>query len=125
MSDLCLAHTAQTALPAPEVPYRPLSTMEPMTAKEYIESMRLLDSQIKALKQFVGRHEQDQLLQNRKLVLLVDLDLTLLHTRHATGQTPEGAFSFELEPGKWYETRLRPHTNTFLENMSKLFEMRI
>ena len=125
MSDLCLVHTSKTALLAPEVPYRPLSTMEPMTAKEYTASMRLLDSQIKALKQFVGRHEQDQLLQNRKLVLLVDLDLTLLHTRHATGQTPEGAFSFELEPGKWYETRLRPHTNTFLENMSKLFEMRI
>ena len=87
--------------------------------------METLDSDIYVLKQFINTHERDQLLMSRKLVLLVDLDQTLLHTSLENDLTDnDNIFRYELDQIK-YQTRLRPHVDTFLRNVSELFDMRI
>jgi len=93
------------------------------------EQMKAVDAEIFQLKQFIHTFERDQLLKNRKLVLLVDLDQTILHTSLDTSVgNAVGVLQYELGGGRSqrrYQTRLRPHANTFLRNMSQLFEMRV
>ena len=81
------------------------------------------------VKQLIGGYEQqEQLLQRRKLVLLLDLDHTLLHSSTATAVAPDGVFRFQLEgdgPLTQRQTRLRPHVDNFLKNMNELFQLQI
>ncbi|GFQ64327.1 RNA polymerase II subunit A C-terminal domain phosphatase, partial [Trichonephila clavata] len=75
-----------------------------------------------------GKDDETRLLKNRKLVLLVDLDQTLIHTTN--DNVPEelpDVFHFQLygSYSPWYHTKLRPGTVTFLENISKYYELHI
>lgn len=75
----------------------------------------------------IGKAEQERLIDERKLVLLVDLDQTILHTTHEDikVRSPE-VHSFRLWPGHpTYHTKLRQDLDTFLDSMSKLYEMHI
>ncbi|KAK7083969.1 RNA polymerase II [Halocaridina rubra] len=81
----------------------------------------------KAEAEKLGQKDITNLLSLQKLVLLVDLDQTLIHTTN-DNIPPElkDVYHFQLHPaGPWYHTRLRPHTKEFLEKMSKLFELHI
>ena len=75
--------------------------------------------------------DKQRLLKNRKLVLLVDLDQTLIHTTMAKSSVkiPNG-ISFQTGPktsasSTWYHTKMRPGTEDFLKNVSFLFELHI
>ncbi|CAH1395033.1 unnamed protein product [Nezara viridula] len=72
--------------------------------------------------QIIGRADTTRLLKDRKLVLLVDLDQTLIHTTHDTiPNNMKEVHHFQLfgSGNPWYHTRLRPGTQKFLEEMSK------
>ncbi|ETN81943.1 BRCA1 protein [Necator americanus] len=76
----------------------------------------------------LGSADLKNVLSSRKLVLLVDLDQTIIHTTNRP---------FKIDPNKHsdihtykmfgteYHTKLRPYTHEFLEHMSTLFEMHI
>lgn len=69
-----------------------------------------------------------RLRKNRKLVLLVDLDQTLIHTTNENIEpNMKEVYHFQLygQKGPWYHTRLRPGTNAFLESISELYELHI
>uniref|UniRef100_A0A7E4V4T2 RNA polymerase II subunit A C-terminal domain phosphatase n=1 Tax=Panagrellus redivivus TaxID=6233 RepID=A0A7E4V4T2_PANRE len=71
--------------------------------------------------------EHLDLLKARKLVLLVDLDQTLIHTTNKPVPDAEmrpDIYSYNCIDGKYY-TKLRPHTREFLERMNRLYEMHI
>ncbi|GFS82711.1 RNA polymerase II subunit A C-terminal domain phosphatase [Nephila pilipes] len=76
----------------------------------------------------LGKDDETRLLKNRKLVLLVDLDQTLIHTTNdnVPEDLPE-VYHFQLYGSHtpWYHTKLRPGTETFLENISKYYELHI
>lgn len=73
----------------------------------------------------VGKADQQRLLSTRKLILVVDLDLTLLHTTHENVKD-DNVFSFQLSPNEHvYHTKLRPFIDVFLERMHKLYELHI
>uniref|UniRef100_A0AC34FV86 RNA polymerase II subunit A C-terminal domain phosphatase n=1 Tax=Panagrolaimus sp. ES5 TaxID=591445 RepID=A0AC34FV86_9BILA len=75
----------------------------------------------------LGAKEYEQVLKNRKLILLVDLDQTLIHTTNRLSKKYEARndlFRFQCQDGLYY-TKLRPHTREFLENMNRLYEMHI
>ncbi|XP_025016203.1 RNA polymerase II subunit A C-terminal domain phosphatase isoform X1 [Tetranychus urticae] len=71
---------------------------------------------------------ETRLLKDEKLILLVDLDQTLIDT---TNEPPldgmKDVFKYQLygPNSPWYFTKLRPHTFRFLENISKLYELHI
>ncbi|GMR52985.1 hypothetical protein PMAYCL1PPCAC_23180, partial [Pristionchus mayeri] len=75
-----------------------------------------------------GERHKSKCLESRKLVLLVDLDQTVIHT---TNRQP--SFDPKLHPdithfslyGGLHWTKLRPHTRAFFENLSPLYEMHI
>ena len=76
----------------------------------------------------IGEEDQQALLQDRRLVLLVDLDQTLIHTTN--DEIPpnlKDVKHFQLYGSKspWYHTRIRPGTAEFLQKISKLFELHI
>lgn len=76
----------------------------------------------------LGQADTDRLLQDRKLVLLVDLDQTLIHTTNDNvPNNLKAVYHFQLYGANspWYHTRLRPGTLQFLEKMSKFFELHI
>lgn len=81
----------------------------------------------------LGKADQKRLIDERKLVLLVDLDQTLIHTTHETGidDPKSGVHLFHLWPPSEvpnqpvYRTKFRPHIEEFFESMSKLFEFHI
>lgn len=78
--------------------------------------------------QKLGRADVDRLLKDRKLVLLVDLDQTLIHTTNDNiPANIKDVHHFQLygAHSPWYHTRLRPGTHRFLANMSPLFELHI
>ncbi|KAK9500236.1 hypothetical protein O3M35_001532 [Rhynocoris fuscipes] len=78
--------------------------------------------------QQLGHKDTERLLKDRKLVLLVDLDQTLIHTTHdIIPNNLRDVHHFQLPgaPNPWYHTRLRPGTDHFLLNMSKLYELHI
>ncbi|CAI4230291.1 unnamed protein product [Auanema sp. JU1783] len=75
----------------------------------------------------LGSQDQQNLLSTRKLVLLVDLDQTIIHTTNgpvAPSQVTADTFRYNIYRGE-YHTKLRPYTREFLRNMSKLYEMHI
>lgn len=81
--------------------------------------------------QSLGREDELRLLKSRQLVLLVDLDQTLIHTTNDNiPNNLKDVYHFQLPFGwpqdvRWYHTKFRPRTKEFLESMSKLFELHI
>ncbi|KAM4705587.1 RNA polymerase II subunit A C-terminal domain phosphatase [Rhinophrynus dorsalis] len=76
----------------------------------------------------LGREDQHRLHRNRKLVLMVDLDQTLIHTteQHCQHISRKGIFHFQLGRGEpMLHTRLRPHCKEFLEKIAKLYELHV
>ncbi|CAL8362828.1 unnamed protein product [Arctogadus glacialis] len=76
----------------------------------------------------LGREDQTRLHRNRKLVLMVDLDQTLIHTteQHCPRMSNKGIFHFQLGRGDpMLHTRLRPHCKEFLEKIAKLYELHV
>ncbi|XP_033010652.1 RNA polymerase II subunit A C-terminal domain phosphatase [Lacerta agilis] len=76
----------------------------------------------------LGREDQERLRRNRKLVLMVDLDQTLIHTteQHCQQMSNRGIFHFQLGRGEpMLHTRLRPHCREFLEKIAKLYELHV
>ncbi|XP_057382453.1 RNA polymerase II subunit A C-terminal domain phosphatase isoform X3 [Balaenoptera acutorostrata] len=76
----------------------------------------------------LGREDQQRLHRNRKLVLMVDLDQTLIHTTEQLCQqmSNKGIFHFQLGRGEpMLHTRLRPHCKGFLEKIAKLYELHV
>lgn len=74
----------------------------------------------------IGKADQERLISERKLVLLVDLDQTILHTTHEEVKNDPNVHSFTLWPGHpCYYTKLRPYLKEFLEHMSKIYELHI
>ncbi|CAG0914755.1 unnamed protein product [Notodromas monacha] len=75
----------------------------------------------------LGQEEEQRLLRERKLVLLVDLDQTLIHTTNdVIPPNVKDVFHYKLGGNPvWYHTRLRPHAREFLANVASLFELHI
>ncbi|XP_068188370.1 RNA polymerase II subunit A C-terminal domain phosphatase isoform X2 [Antennarius striatus] len=76
----------------------------------------------------LGREDQQRLHRNKKLVLMVDLDQTLIHTteQHCQRLSNKGIFHFQLGRGEpMLHTRLRPHCKEFLEKIAKLYELHV
>ncbi|XP_063441767.1 RNA polymerase II subunit A C-terminal domain phosphatase-like isoform X1 [Mytilus trossulus] len=77
----------------------------------------------------IGREDENRLLKTKKLVLLVDLDQTLIHTTNDNiPANLKGVFHYQLRHGygkMWYHTRIRPGTQHFLETVSKMYELHI
>ncbi|KAI1285469.1 RNA polymerase II subunit A C-terminal domain phosphatase [Halotydeus destructor] len=74
----------------------------------------------------LGKADEERLLQQRKLVLLVDLDQTIIHTTNENVPNDlDGVFHFQLGNSPWYHTKFRPHTLEFLESISELYELHI
>ncbi|KAK9892206.1 hypothetical protein WA026_019010 [Henosepilachna vigintioctopunctata] len=76
----------------------------------------------------IGKADSEMLLRDRKLVLLVDLDQTLIHTTNDNiPANIKDVYHFQLygPQSPWYHTRLRPGTHQFLENIFSLFELHI
>uniref|UniRef100_A0A8C8CFL4 RNA polymerase II subunit A C-terminal domain phosphatase n=1 Tax=Oncorhynchus tshawytscha TaxID=74940 RepID=A0A8C8CFL4_ONCTS len=76
----------------------------------------------------LGREDQQRLHRNKKLVLMVDLDQTLIHTteHHCQLMSNKGIFHFQLGRGEpMLHTRLRPHCKDFLEKIAKLYELHV
>ncbi|XP_019571282.2 RNA polymerase II subunit A C-terminal domain phosphatase isoform X2 [Rhinolophus sinicus] len=78
--------------------------------------------------ELLGREDQHRLHRNRKLVLMVDLDQTLIHTteQHCQQMSNRGVLHFQLGRGEpMLHTRLRPHCRDFLEKVSRLYELHV
>ncbi|KAK3086847.1 hypothetical protein FSP39_024385 [Pinctada imbricata] len=77
----------------------------------------------------LGKADEENLLKNRKLVLLVDLDQTLIHTTNDDIPPKlKDVYHFQIRHGNttpWFHTKLRPGTQAFLEKVSKLYELHI
>ncbi|VDN06490.1 unnamed protein product [Thelazia callipaeda] len=74
----------------------------------------------------IGSRDRELLLKARKLVLLVDLDQTLIHTtNHACKPKNEMDILHYKLKGIDFYTKVRPYTRDFLENMAELYEMHI
>lgn len=76
----------------------------------------------------LGRADTDRLLKDRKLVLLVDLDQTLIHTTNDNvPNNLKDVYHFQLygPNSPWYHTRLRPGTLDFLKSIDPLYELHI
>jgi len=76
----------------------------------------------------LGKEDETRLLRHRKLVLLVDLDQTLIHTTNENIQpNVKDVYHFQLYgPGSpWYHTRVRPFAKEFLEAVSPMYELHI
>ncbi|XP_066142686.1 RNA polymerase II subunit A C-terminal domain phosphatase isoform X1 [Euwallacea fornicatus] len=80
------------------------------------------------LAQKLGQADSERLLKDRKLVLLVDLDQTLIHTTNDNiPPNIKDVYHFQLYGPKspWYHTRLRPGTHKFLESICQYYELHI
>merc|ERR1719420_738530 len=78
--------------------------------------------------QILGREDELRLQKHRKLVLLVDLDQTVIHTTHEDVRNNiKDVYHFQLYGSRspWYHTRIRPKTQEFLKNVSKMFELHV
>lgn len=78
--------------------------------------------------QNLGKEDEARLMRHRKLVLLVDLDQTLIHTTNENVQKNiKDVYHFQLygAGSPWYHTRIRPGTSKFIENISKYYELHI
>uniref|UniRef100_A0A0K0DAD0 RNA polymerase II subunit A C-terminal domain phosphatase n=1 Tax=Angiostrongylus cantonensis TaxID=6313 RepID=A0A0K0DAD0_ANGCA len=75
----------------------------------------------------IGSADLKNILVSRKLVLLVDLDQTIIHTTNRPFKVDPkhgDIYTYKMF-GTEYHTKLRPYTHEFLKHMSGLFEMHI
>ncbi|EFO91775.1 hypothetical protein CRE_07009 [Caenorhabditis remanei] len=76
----------------------------------------------------IGSADETNLITTRKLVLLVDLDQTIIHTSDklmsADAEKHKDITKYNLH-SRVYTTKLRPHTTEFLNKMSAMYEMHI
>lgn len=76
----------------------------------------------------LGRADEERLLKCRKLVLLVDLDQTIIHSTNQVVpiDIPE-IHHYQLYGANspWYHTKFRPYMKEFLEEISKFYELHI
>ncbi|CAH0550969.1 unnamed protein product [Brassicogethes aeneus] len=80
------------------------------------------------LAQKIGKADNERLIKERKLVLLVDLDQTLIHTTNDNiPPNIKDVYHFQLygPNSAWYHTRFRPGTEKFLVNIFDYFELHI
>nr|CAI5824987.1 unnamed protein product [Callosobruchus analis] len=80
------------------------------------------------LAQKIGKADNERLLSQKKLVLLVDLDQTLIHTTNDNiPPNIKDVYHFQLygPNSPWYHTRLRPGTHRFLNNIHSFYELHI
>ena len=72
--------------------------------------------------QNLGKEDEKRLLKHRKLVLLVDLDQTVIHTTNENiAPNMRDVLHFQLNnhpAAPWYHTRIRPGTADFLKKIS-------
>ncbi|ESN98945.1 hypothetical protein HELRODRAFT_162417 [Helobdella robusta] len=79
----------------------------------------------------LGKVDERRLLKNRRLVLLVDLDQTIIHTTNDNiPPNLKDVYHFQLNHGPnnklwWYHTKFRPYTKKFLDKISKYYELHI
>ncbi|XP_077983386.1 RNA polymerase II subunit A C-terminal domain phosphatase-like [Glandiceps talaboti] len=77
----------------------------------------------------LAKADEQRLLKNRKLVCIVDLDQTIIHTTmDNVPQNMKDVHHFQLWAGPqypWFHTRLRPKCKEFLEKIAKLYELHI
>lgn len=82
------------------------------------------------LAQEIGKKDKDSALKKRKLILLVDLDQTIIHTTNQPYEVDlnnpanKDVIYYDLYGVRYY-TKLRPYAKQFLENISKLYELHI
>jgi len=89
-----------------------------------IPELKVSDTEAKS----IGQEDQSRLLHSRKLVLLVDLDQTVIHTTNDDiPPNLKDVHHFQLygERSPWYHTRIRPGTFEFLKKISSLYELHI
>uniref|UniRef100_A0A1I7YMY1 RNA polymerase II subunit A C-terminal domain phosphatase n=1 Tax=Steinernema glaseri TaxID=37863 RepID=A0A1I7YMY1_9BILA len=74
----------------------------------------------------LGDKDRRNVLSQRKLVLLVDLDQTIIHTTNQPydGPRSEDVFDYKIANCRYF-TKIRPHCRQFLENVSKYYEMHV
>ncbi|KAM3722094.1 RNA polymerase II subunit A C-terminal domain phosphatase [Dirofilaria immitis] len=74
----------------------------------------------------IGNRDRELLLKARKLVLLVDLDQTLIHTTNHTFKLDKDTdvLHYKLKGTDFY-TKIRPYAREFLRRMAELYEMHI
>ncbi|VDN95696.1 unnamed protein product [Brugia pahangi] len=74
----------------------------------------------------IGNRDRELLLKAHKLVLLVDLDQTLIHTTNHTFnlENDTDVLHYKLKGTDFY-TKIRPHAREFLRRMASLYEMHI
>lgn len=75
----------------------------------------------------LAKADTERLLKDKKLVLLVDLDQTIIHTTNDNiPNNLKDVYHFQLYPNSpWYHTRLRPGALQFLANMHPSYELHI
>lgn len=76
----------------------------------------------------LGRADEDRLLKSRKLVLLVDLDQTIVHSTNQdvpSEITEIHHYQLYGPNSPWYHTKFRPFMVEFLEEISKFYELHI
>ncbi|XP_064640607.1 RNA polymerase II subunit A C-terminal domain phosphatase-like [Lineus longissimus] len=77
----------------------------------------------------IGHADEQRLLTSKKLVLLVDLDQTLLHTTNDNiPPNLKDVVHFQLWHGSnqlWYHTKFRPGTEKFLKKIATMYELHI
>lgn len=76
----------------------------------------------------IGSADENNLITTRKLVLLVDLDQTIIHTSDkplpVDAEKHKDITKYNLH-SRVYTTKLRPHTTEFLNKMATMYEMHI
>ncbi|KRZ09275.1 RNA polymerase II subunit A C-terminal domain phosphatase [Trichinella zimbabwensis] len=75
-----------------------------------------------------AEEDSKNLLSQKKLALLVDLDLTLIHTSETADDSDAlDVYHYQMEGpnSPWYHTRLRPYARYFLNKINEYFELHI
>ncbi|KRY83709.1 RNA polymerase II subunit A C-terminal domain phosphatase [Trichinella pseudospiralis] len=75
-----------------------------------------------------AEEDSKNLLSQKKLALLVDLDLTLIHTSETSDDSDAlDVYHYQMEGpnSPWYHTRLRPYARYFLNKINEYFELHI
>ncbi|CAK9294515.1 unnamed protein product [Gordionus sp. m RMFG-2023] len=76
----------------------------------------------------LSKADETRLLKEKRLVLIVDLDHTLIHTTNdEISSNLKDVYHYQLpnSPPVWYHTKCRPRTKEFLKNMSTYYELHI
>ncbi|XP_037571740.1 RNA polymerase II subunit A C-terminal domain phosphatase [Dermacentor silvarum] len=122
MKDLCAECGADLRELGEDVPTA--ADVASVSMVHNVPELRVTQEQARQL----GKADEERLRSLRKLVLLVDLDQTLIHT--TSNYVPpdvKGVHHFQLcgPQSPWYHTRVRPRTQHFLEQVSQLYELHI